>query len=70
MSQENLQESRSRLQNQKLDLGSLGALKELQQEVQVLVERGLLRVERSPSGQLKVQMIHQERLGGPDQALD
>lgn len=71
--QENLQESRSRLQNQQLDpveLGSLEALKGLQHEVQVLVERGLLRMERSPSGQLEVQMIHQERLRGPDQVLD
>lgn len=67
VSQESLQESSSRLQNQTPEpagLGSLEALKELQLGVQVLVEQGLLRVERSPSGQLEVQVVHQETLRG------
>lgn len=72
VSQESLHESRSRLQNQTPEpagLGSLEALKELQLGVQVLVEQGLIWVERSPSGQLEVQVVHQENLRGQDQVL-
>ncbi|XP_017293572.1 formin-like protein 1 isoform X2 [Kryptolebias marmoratus] len=64
-----LKESISQLQNQKpkqADLRSLKVLEELQLRVQVLVEQGLLRVERSPSGQLEVQVVHQETLRGDE----